>query len=152
MRLEKKFLIGFVISVFVFAIYFATQVSAVYPPIKSYEFTLTKDELRFQLDQIVKSQSTLSFVLTDSIGTEKDGRDYHCDIIINGPNKLEYNIIYKKENSFWDNNVKSEIELIGAWDKTRWIGGYRIEDPEVEKLIGVFENQIINKLDKNTSR
>jgi hypothetical protein len=42
--------------------------------------------------------------------------------------------------------VKSEISLIGAFDKAHGTGGYKTDDPGIEKLINIFENELIKEL------
>jgi hypothetical protein len=113
---------------------------------------MTKDELRTRLHQIIKAKPTLSFELIDSVGTEKEGRDYHCSINLkNGRNEFTYDMIYKKEQNAWANKVNSSIELLAAFDLRDGTGGYKIESEGMHTLIEIFEGEIINKLCNNTS-
>jgi hypothetical protein len=138
----------------VLLVFIATQVSAVYDPLKSYHYSMTRDELRERLIQTIKSKPNLTFNLTDSTGTDKNDLNYYADILVKiGADEYEYNIKYKQENNFWDKDIKSEISLFGAFDKIHKTGGYKNDDTDVEKLVGIFENELIKELDKkNTSR
>jgi hypothetical protein len=124
-----------------------------YDPLETYRYTLTRDELEERLIQVIKSKSNLTFNLTDSTGTDETDLNYYADLIIKtGTEEYEYNFKYNKETSFWDKDVKSEICLIGAFDKIRKTGGYKTDDTDVEKLIIVFESELIKDLDEmNTS-
>jgi hypothetical protein len=156
MNSRKTLFIGLILgaSLFfgVFA-YFVGGVSGTIDPIKTYEFNLTKDELRGQLDKITSSIPGCRFRLTDSTGT-KDNRAYHCNIIFLDINRAyDYNIEYEKEENFWNKISKSNLSLIGAFDNRHNTGGYRIEAEDVQRLTDIFEKEIINRLeDKNTSR
>jgi hypothetical protein len=151
-----RFIKGFWIVIGLTAIllvYIGTQVSAVYDPLESYSYSLTRDELKEKLIQTIKSKSNLTFNLTDSTGTDKSDLYYYADLLIKiGTEEYEYNIKYNNKNSIWDKEVKSEISLIGAFDKSHGTG-YKTDDTDVEKLINIFENELIKELDeRNTSR
>ena len=53
--------------------------------------------------------------------TDTTGKDnnlfYYCEIVVkDGTNEYMYDIQFKNESSFWRSDVKSEINLIGAFD------------------------------------
>jgi hypothetical protein len=152
MKFIKGFWIIIGLSAMLFA-YIATQVSAVYDPLKSYRYTLTIDELRERLNQTVKLKSNFTFNLTDSTGTDNSNLNYYANLSMKiGDDEYGFNIKYHKETSFWDRDIKSEISLIGAFDIVRKTGGYKTDDPDVEKLINIFESELIKDLDDmNTS-
>ena len=134
--------------------YIASQISAVYDPLKSYRYTLTRDELRERLNKTIKSKSNLTFNLTDSTGTDNNDLNYYANLSMKiGADEYGFNIKYHKETSLWDKDIKSEISLIGAFDIIRKTGGYKTDDTDVEKLINIFEIELIKDLDgMNTSR
>jgi hypothetical protein len=156
MKFSKALLIAIlIIAGFfgLFVIYFAGQVSAVYDPIKTYQFGLTREELRGQLFRVIKTQPHWTIKLTDSTGTDKNDLNYYCDIVfMDETSEYKYNINYKKESSFWDSKVKLEINLIGAFDVGQKTGGYKTEDTDVNRLTDIFEKEIIKRLSENTSR
>jgi hypothetical protein len=153
MRTERRFLIGFIISAVVFIVYFAAQVSATYGPLKSYKYSLTKDELEERLIQTIKSNANLTYTLTDSTGPVKDLYYYAYVLIKVGTDEYKYNIKYYNKDSFWDSDVRSELSLIGAFDKIHRTGGYKTDNTDIEKLIGIFEEQVISELNvKNANR
>ena len=139
---------------FFYGLYFVTQFSAVYDPLKSYTYSLTRNELKETLIQTTKEKSKLNFILTDSTGTDKKDLNYYADILIKTETEeYEFNILYKKKDSFWDKTVKSEISLIGVFDKVHKTGGYETNDPDVGKLINIFENEFLKELEGgNTNR
>src|SRR6267154_3028601 len=127
--------------------YFVGGVSSVYDPLKSYSYSLTKDELEQRLIQTIKANPNLTFHPTDTTGTDRSDLDYHADILIKiGIEEYEFNIKYNKESRLCDNKVKSEISLIGAFDIGHKTGGYIPEAPGVDRLINIFEKAIIEKL------
>lgn len=154
-KVFKYIWIGIGLSSVGYLLYFATQLSAVYDPIKTYKFSVSKDRIKVQLEQISISRPNITITFTDSIGTEKDGRDYHGDIDIRtmrNENAYAYHIIYKKAPSRNDNGTKSEIELISAVDYALKTQVYKIDDQGAERLIGIFEKEIIDKLRADSKR
>jgi hypothetical protein len=150
MRSFRDALIIFVVALSIL-VYFMTR-STTYDPLKSFQFPLTKEELRGQLFQTINAGTNWTIKLTDSTGTDNK-LNYYCDIVYRDEaNEYKYYIKYKKENSFWDSNVKSEIDLIGAFDIRHKTGGYKTEDTDVDKLTDIFEKEVIKRLSKNTSR
>ncbi|MBJ6119363.1 hypothetical protein JAO76_14230 [Pontibacter sp. BT310] len=114
---------------------------------------MTKEELEERLLQTVKSNPKMTLNPNDSTGTDKEYLHYYADISIEGGTEdYEFTISYYERDSRWDNNTKSEVSLIGAFDRANKTGGYKIENTGVEQLIAVFESQVINKIDKNSSR
>lgn len=134
-------------------IWFAGQVSAVYDPIKSYTYPLTRDDLKERIVQTTKINPNFTFELTDSTGTDINDLSYYAHILFKAENEeYEFQIKFNKKSSFWDSEIQSQIALTAAFDKVRRTGGYQREDPEVERLVDIFERQIINKLRADTSR
>ena len=88
-------LIGF------FTIYFAAQVSAVYDPLKSYSYSMTRDKLKENLIQVIKSKPNFNFSLTDSTGTNKNDLNYYANISMKiETEEYEFHIKYYGDNSF----------------------------------------------------
>lgn len=148
----KIMMIGLVIFAVVYIIYFATQMSATYPPLKTYDYGLTYDELYQKLANVNSSNPAWTFMITDSTG-EVDNRRYYCQLYKRTPtDSLTFNIFFQKTDRLFDKRMKSEIGLVRAWDNIQWKGGYKMDDPEVEALVILFEDDIISKLQSNTSR
>jgi hypothetical protein len=132
--------------------YFAGAVSAVYDPLRSYNYPLSMDELKKGLAQTVRSNPDLTFNLTDSTGLGKGDPYYYADIFVkDAPVEYEFLIKYNKKSKWFDNKIKSEISLIGAFDRIHRTGGYRPEDKGIEKLINIFDERLIKELDKYIS-
>lgn len=148
-----KWVLGFVVILLVWAIYFATQLSATHDSLKSYEFSMTREELEERLFQTIKSNPNMTLNLRDSTGTVKESLHYYADISVEGKREeYQFSISYYNKDGLWDDTTKSEVSLIGAFDKANRTGGYKIENTDVEKLIAVFESQVINKVEKNSFR
>src|SRR5688500_9348643 len=101
MKFSKILFITLIIifgSIGLFIIYFARQVSAVYDPLKSYTYSLTRDELKERLIQTIKSKPNLTFNLTDSTGTDKNDLNYYANISVKvETEEYGFNIKYNKE-------------------------------------------------------
>jgi hypothetical protein len=153
---KRTLLLGIILGAGLFFglfVFFVGGITAVVDPIKSYSYSLTRDELKQRLVETIKANSNLTFKLTDSTGTDRNDLHYHADILVKvGTEQYEFHIKYNKENKLWDNRVKSEISLIGAFDFGHKTGGYIPEAPGVSRLIDIFEKEVIEKLSKNTSR
>ena len=149
----KYIVIGLAVATFAYLIYFATQVSAVYDPVKIYQLGLTENEVYTQLTKISEQKPNLKIVFPDSIGSEEEGRDYHCDMNFKDTtNEYAFHFIYKRNNHD-DKNLKSEIKLINAIDYGLKIEVHDIDHKEASRLVSIFEKEIINKLSgTNTSR
>ena len=132
-----------IIAVLAWPIYFVSQFSATYPHLKDYEYPMTTRQLETVIIEILKSDSCFKYTITDSTGTKQD-RNYYMTIEHKYNNdSLSYHITYS-------NNDKSNcnLGLVGVFDKTNKSGGYKDEDKDVEKLIGIFDQQLIDKLNK----
>jgi len=149
----KYILIALALLAFVFVTYLGTQMSAVYDPLKIYQLRLTENEVHARLTNISNIKPNLKITFADSIGTEKEGRDYHCDVAFkDATNEYAFHFIYKK-NGNADKIEKSEIELINAIDYGLKIDVHDIDHKEATRLVDIFEKEIIDKLsEKNTSR
>jgi hypothetical protein len=153
MKEFKWFSIALTLAAFVYMIFLATQMSAVYDPIKTYPFGLTENEVHSRLTDISKLKPNLKITFADSNGTGKEDRDYHCDLDYkDATNEYAFHFIYKR-NSHADKNVGSEIELIYAIDYGLKLKINEIDHEETGRLTGIFEREIIDKLsERNTSR
>lgn len=144
---KMKVFIGFGVVIFIWLIYFATQLSATYDPIKSYQYSMTREELQERLFKTVSSYPNMTLHLKDTTGTDKEYLHYYADILVEGGSEnYMFTISFYKKDSPWEDSFKSEVSLIGAFDRVKRTGGYKVEDPDVEKLIAVFESRIISKI------
>ena len=138
----------FAIVLIGYGIYFASQISAVYPPLKEYDFSVNALKLQtaiFELDQV---DTDLNCKITDTVGLENN-RAYHMDIAFKkGGANYGAHILYEDDKKFLSKAINSELELIGVFDSTNKVGGYLSKDNGVPKLIGVFEKEFISKLEE----
>lgn len=153
MKLLKPFslFVGIVISLvclFVLAlgVYFAGQLSSTYPHLKNYEYSVTCKQLEKKIVRVVKSDSCLSYKITDSTGTKND-RSYYMDVMFKSNNcSYLFNITYNNADKLWRPYSSCNIGLVGVFDKTNNYGGYLNDEGKLNKLIAVFDNSFISKL------
>ncbi len=146
---DRKIVIFCVLAAIVFSVvliaYFASQISAVYPPMKTYNFSLTTDQLRNKIINIANDDTNLSYKITDSTGTSKDDLNYYVDVYLkNNLTLYTFNIFYNKSD-----NKHSEINLVGAFDNIHKFGGYQNNSKEMQDLITIFENNFIYRINYN---
>jgi hypothetical protein len=149
----KYIIIGLGVAIFVYLIYSSTQMSAVYEPMKIYQVGLTENEVYTQLKKISEMKPNLNIIFSDGIGSEEEGRDYHCEMTFKDTtNEYSFHFIYKKNNHDVE-NLKSEIELINAIDYGLKVDVHEIDHIEARRLVSIFEKEITNKLGgKNANR
>jgi hypothetical protein len=136
----------------VYMILLFTQMSATYPPLRTYDYALTDDELYMQLSNVVSKSHDWILMMTDSTGSIDDRR-YHCKLIKRtATDSLTFTLYYEDVNHWFDRKTKSEISLVRAWDNILWTGGYKLDDPQVKTLVDLFEKEIVKDLESNTSR
>jgi len=126
-------------------IYFASQISAVYPPIKEYKFPTSASNLKLEIIRTLDNQKEFEYKFTDTLGNEQVGFAYYIDLRIKDLQMdNEYTFKYYDNLGHLDN---SKIDLIGAFDKIRKTGGYKTKDADVPRLINIFDKEFINKLE-----
>jgi hypothetical protein len=143
-----------VIGVFIFGtiawlLYFASQVSAVYPSIKSYDYNDVDYSLKQSIEEIVNRDSTLSFKITDVTGYDEPHKYYASFSVKKGINHYLFKINYETKTKFWGNDKYTDLALIGAYDETNKTGGYFKEDKGVSSMVIIFEEVLIKKLLSN---
>ncbi len=154
MKIEKKdkFLLSVIIGIPILGIigvacwliYFATQVSATYPPLKEYRFTLGTKELGALIKKSFDDDPSITLKMTGTVGSSQN-RTYSMDIGMRIDSTIyKYNINYEIETL--SNSRVVKIALVGAFDITHHIGGYRIQDRGLDNLITLFENRFIERL------
>lgn len=147
---DTLLVIFFVVAIIVGAcfLYFASQFSATYTPLKKYNYKVSALDLQDVIFNLDKSDPTVDCIITDTVGVKGDQAYYmHLKKRRRGANYSFY-IKYDDKKNFWSDSVNSEIKLNGAFDSEQGVGGYRIENIGVENLIKIFEKEFIDKLDK----
>jgi len=131
-------------------VYFVSQFSAVYPPIKEYKFQTKSADLRLAIIETLGNPEKFEYKFTDTVGTAQNGFAYYVDLRIKGQ-QMDYDYTFK----YYDKKGKSgisKIDLIGAFDKISKTGGYKTKDNDVPRLIDIFDkefmNDLKNKIDK----
>lgn len=142
----KQAIIFSVLAVIVFFIfkmvYSVLQISAVYPPMKEYIFSMNTGELAKKIINVANDDSNLNYKITDSTGTSKDDLNYYVDINIKNDSTLyTFNFFYNKSDK-----DQSKINLVGAFDKTHQYGGYENNGKDMQSLIDIFEKKFIDRI------
>ncbi|MGY5353597.1 hypothetical protein [Wenyingzhuangia sp. IMCC45467] len=128
-------------------IYFVSQFSAVYPPIKEYKFQSDLSNIRTAIIKTLDNPEKFEYKFTDVVGNAQNGFVYHVDFKIKGPQmNYDYNISFYNENG---KNEISKIKLIGAFDKINKTGGFKIKDNDVPRLVSIFDSIFIVNLKIN---
>jgi len=127
-------------------IYFVSQVSAVYPPIKEYNFTLSVNDFEKKIIEIAEKEPNLNYFKQDTVGNLENGFAYYMEIVIKDKN-TEIDYLVKYSDSKY-NQQHLELKLIHAFDKLNNIGGYHIEDAGVKKLLETFYKEIVLKIER----
>lgn len=136
-------IVTIIVAVLAWPIYFVSQFSATYPHLKDYTYPLTVRQLEKEIIEVIKSDTSFKYVITDSTGTNVD-RNYYMTIDQNFSDmSLSYHITYSRHYF-----TKSTLGLVGVFDKTNKSGGYLNTDKDVQKLISIFDNQVIDKINK----
>lgn len=132
-------------------IYFVSQFSAVYPPIKKYKFKTNVANLRLAITETLDNPDKYEYKFKDTVGNKENGFAYYVDLRIK--NTQMDNDYTFKFYEFQRPANNSSIDLIGAFDKINKTGGYKIKDNDVPRLIDLFDKEFISdltiKLDKN---
>ena len=127
-------------------IYFASQLSSTYPPLKDYEYSVTARQMENVIFQIAKEDTSYRCQLTDSTGTELN-RSYYFDITLKtgNANYLFYATLENKDK-LWNNANYCNLGLVGAFDKTKNLGGYKNNREEIKNLVDLFEKTLIYRI------
>ncbi|MES2454176.1 MAG: hypothetical protein V4594_01485 [Bacteroidota bacterium] len=130
-------------------VYFASGISAVYPPIKSYDFDGVEYSIKQSIEEIVAGDSTLSFKMTDITGYEEPYKYYGSFSVKRGRHQYLFDIKYQTAAKFLGNDKYTELSLIRAFDESNKTGGYSKEDKNVSGMLILFEEVLIKKLIPN---
>lgn len=127
-------------------VYFASQVSAVYDPLKKYSYSISSKSLKNELFNLAKENSHIICKIGDTTGSKKSDFSYYMDIKeVESNSVIHYTIRYEDDNSFWKTN-NSQLRLIGVFDSINKIGGFKVSDNGVPFLIKKFEQNILGKI------
>ena len=138
-----------ILAVFGGWLYFVSMFSSVYPPIKEYKFKVSASTLRSTMINVLDNLEKYDYNFKDTVGNVSKGYSYYINLKIKGQ-KMDDRFTFKFYSKKLQPDI-SKIDLIGAFDNINKTGGYKLKDPDVKKLVEVFEMEFINKLGlKNT--
>ena len=144
--MKKIYLV--ILIVFGGLLYFATQISATYPPIKEFEFETPVSNLKIAIIEALKDRNKFEYEFTDTVGSKENGYAYYIDLRIKGLKMDNYYTIRYEEDKkgFWNKTIISQIKLISAFDKIHNTGGCKPEDTDVAKMTAIFKSEFIDKI------
>ena len=131
-------------------VYFVSQFTAVYPPIRKFEYSKSVTDFNNDLRILTSKRTNISYQLTDTTGNKETGYAYYFNIKVIGSEKNnEFNLAFKTEEN-WKGDKKNTISLVGAYDVIHNVGGYSKESEGIDRLAKAFEQDVYEGL-KNTS-
>lgn len=125
-------------------IYFVSMFSSVYPPIKDYKFQVSASNLRTAIVKSLENYDRYEYNFTDTVGSEHKGYAFYIIVRIKGQ-QMDNEYTFKYYSKKLHPN-KSKIDLISAFDKINKTGGFKLKDPDVKRLVEIFDNEFIDKL------
>ncbi len=131
-------------------VYFVAGVSATYPPIRTYDYSGTIDNLKSDLEHLCHDNQNITFVVTDVTGGPEYGTTYAYYMTIKLKTTstiLEFSIVYDFTN-YWFKKDKSQVALIMAYDTAHNLGGYSLKANGIKPFVQVFEHDVMAKLPK----
>ena len=148
MRKTLIIIIGLaIVSVVGVFVYFVAGISAVYPPIKKYQFTGSVDQLLSGIRHYTSTNPNVTLKITDTTGNMTNGYAFYMDVEIKESKRvLLYNLKCEKDG---DDGSKTLIDLIGVFNERDYkTGGYSIKGIEVNNMANDFENNFLPSLKK----
>jgi hypothetical protein len=133
-----------------YLIYPILQISSTFAPLREYNYPISKLDLEKSLYKLSLSDSRITYKITDSTSTNQIRYKYYVTLFLkkSSSQNYEYNLNYEEQIALNKNFKKVNINLVGAFDKSKNTGGYKEEDKEVLNLINVFETDILSKINK----
>jgi hypothetical protein len=144
MRIALKIILGLIVFGFIGGcIYFVGGVSATYPPIRKYDCNGSVEQFGSAIQRMALSDSGINLKISrrDSSRADDGGRDMVIKIKRDTINVL-YDLVCDEETG------QTEIKLVGAHNYNNTVGGYRTEDTGVKEFLNYFENDFLDKLNK----
>jgi hypothetical protein len=127
-------------------IYFVSNVSSTYAPIKQYEYPGSLNQLISNIHSKALIDSSITFKITDKVGSKENGYATYMNIELeSAQGHIEYNIKCE-ETTASANSHQTTISLVEAYDKTRNSGGYSKEAKGISPLVAEFELNVIEPL------
>ncbi len=123
--------------------------------VETYNYSVSKYILETAVNKVLASNSNIKrAAITDSFTSKyyNDGKRYvSIQILVEGGYN-EYTFQYTGEKEYWDTAKNSEIAIVYAYDKNGKGGsegnGGLNKSGLRDKLVNVFENVFINKINK----
>lgn len=129
------------------------NISSTFQPLQEYTYPISKLNFEKSLRTLRFLDPRINYQITDSTGSKGDGYKYYITLLFKKSNiqNYEYNFNYEEQTVLWRNSNTLKLNLVGAFDKSKSIGGYKKSDKDVSKIIKIFETEILPKINKQTS-
>ncbi|WP_131535595.1 hypothetical protein [Pedobacter nototheniae] len=126
-------------------IYFVGGVSRQTPPIQSYEYQGSVNELIIDIDRYSKLRSNGKYFITDTVGNVKDDYAIRLTIELKANNNIiEFGL--KLEPQGKAVRSKTNVYLTKAYNKTLISGGYQAESVGIKPLVDFFNSDFVSKI------
>jgi hypothetical protein len=128
--------------------YMVLCISCTYPPIQTYEFQGSVDDLDSSLRNFAMANSAITYKFSrrDSSAEKDDGyRDLDIELKKDTAT-ISYGLVcHQNENT-------TDVEVVSAFIKNSINGGYVAEASEVKKLMNVFEKDFLVRFEDGDDR
>ena len=127
-------------------VYFASQVSATYPPLKEYPIDMTLNRFEYKI-RLLSADKNLNILREPTTGDGEVGYRYHRTVQLKiDSSEYRFGFDYELERNYGETKPFINLRLIGAYDLSKNIGGSRENDKGVSQCVDVFEKNILTKL------
>lgn len=127
-------------------VYFASQVSATYPPLKEYPIDMTLNGFQYKI-RLLSADKNLNILREDKTGDGEVGYRYYRTVQLKiDSSEYRFDFNYELEKEYGETKPFINLRLIGAHDLSKNIGGSRANDKGVSQCVDVFEKNILTKL------
>jgi len=134
-----------IISIIGIGIYFAGQLSVIYPPIKIYKLEYSKKQFENKLNKIA-SKNEYKITFTDTTGLDLDSEYSYYFNIFDLKTKDKYLLKFKSDKSFFKDE-QIELSLIGLTNEQINRVVYKINE-DASKIRLSFEKTILTEIKK----
>jgi len=120
-------------------VYMVLCISCTYPPIATYEYTGSVDDLAVSLKKFAASNPEITFKFSRRDSTaQKDNGDRDLDIEFKRDSSIiSYGLVCNQGQN------TTEVELTSAFSHNNTYGGYGIKAPGVNKFLVYFEKDLL---------
>lgn len=142
-NLRKRTIIAiiFVLVIITAFIYFVSAVSSVSPPIKKYLYLGSVDQFVSGIQNYASNHPNVAYKITDTVGNHDNGYANYMTIEIKKQHNIRYRLMFEPDNN---KVIKTNVNLILAYDETNETGGYQMKAKGVQTLVNQFNDIVLS--------